>query len=60
MDEITMVRQLLAEPPPPAAHVSARAWRRLDKHMHGRVLRMRPGNLGHLSLIPHLTLPTKA
>ena len=52
LDEMAMVRQLLPEPPPPTAFVSARAWRLLDKRMHGRVVRLRRERLGARRLGP--------
>ena len=47
MDEMTMVRDLFAEPPPPSAPVTARAWRLLDKRMRGHVVPRRRGHLRH-------------
>lgn len=48
MDEMTMVRDLFAEPPPPSAAVTARARRLLDKRMRGHVVPLRRGHLRHL------------
>lgn len=52
MDELTMVGQLLAEPPPPSVSVTDRAWQRLDARMHGQVrpLRRRRRRVGPVAV----------
>jgi hypothetical protein len=47
MDEMTMIRELLAAPPPPPPHVTDRAGQRLDKLISGRVTRLRRSTLAH-------------
>jgi hypothetical protein len=45
MDEMTMIRELLAAPPPPPPHVTDRAWRRLDKLISRRRAPLRRATL---------------
>lgn len=47
MDDMTMVRDLFGEPPPPSAPVTRRARQLLDKRMRGRMLPLRRGHLGY-------------
>lgn len=41
MDELNMVSQLLAEPPPPSVAVTERAWQHLDARMRGQAVPLR-------------------